>query len=507
VVPLIEKRRERREKKVATVPSEHGSLRLRPVHLVLFTLFLLALQACAAVGPVTPASNSKAVVVPTSEPTGGPQPPGKVTPQTERGTSDDNRGTSTRTPPEVVPPITSIPVLATPSEGVDAPRSPNKYGVHLLLDDGVNEWPEAVWPQHVQAAHQLVGDGGYVVQLIRSDDLDLRRWQLFMDLCARAGLVPIIRLATFVDRANGWWVAPEPDADGRRYTTIARRYAEFLAQLRWPDGPRYVLVHNEPNRGDEWSNRPNPREYGQYLIDVSQALRPLGMTILAPGLDLYAPHTNGGLVGQFRYIDAETFIDEMASAHPTVFDAIDIWAAHAYPPDPFRLDPSRQVFKIDYLNGAHNPRHMVPPAGLFNRGVNSYQWEMWKIRQYFGEERKIPVMITETGWRHRETQDPRAEDHVGAEIPEHVLGHYATMAFQGNRGRFPKQPETGWLPWDDDPTVVGAVLFALGGFPSRWGHTNWVIVADDGRITGTYPMFDNVRHCRLRLTECASRAR
>ena len=34
----------------------------------------------------------------------------------------------------------------------------------------------------------------------------------------------------------------------------------------------YVIVGNEPNRGDEWSDQPNPAEYARYLRDVGNAL-------------------------------------------------------------------------------------------------------------------------------------------------------------------------------------------------------------------------------------------
>jgi hypothetical protein len=379
----------------------------------------------------------------------------------------------------------------TPAPAALAPwvRSGHKYGMHMLLDDGRNHWLPDVWPQHVQQARQFVGEGGYVVQLIRLDDLDVPRWQFFLDLCAREHLIPIIRLASTYDHVNKWWEAPPRDPGGQGYTHVAGQYREFFAQLRWPPVPRYVIVGNEPNRGDEWSNRPHPAEYAQFLLDVSHALRSVGITILAPALDLYAPHSNGQLIGGHRYIDAETFLDEMALARPEVFDAIDVWASHAYALDPFRFDPSRQAFHIDYAHGATNPRHVPPPDGIFNRGVNSYRWELWKLEQIVGPRaRTLPVLITETGWRHGPTQDPAARDSVHAEISIETLSSYVDLAFHGNDGRYPGLPQTGWTPWNEDEKVIGVVLFALGGFPRDWGHTNWVLVDDRGQITGSYPV-------------------
>ena len=401
----------------------------------------------------------------TLPPTGGPLPAPTVT---------------------VVLPQPSPTATAAPTPTVQAT---NKYGIHLLLDDGRNHWPQEVWSQHVQAARSILGEGGYVVQLIRLDDLDVARWQLFLDLCAQEGLTPIIRLAGEFDHEKKWWIAPPIDADGQGYSQVAAQVGGFFGQLRWPAGPRHVIVGNEPNRGDEWSNQPDPAQYARYLIDVSAALRSVGISVLGPALDLYAPHSSGQLLFGHRYIDAETFLDEMFAAEPGVFDAIDVWAAHAYPLDPFRFDPSRQVFQIDYANGASNPRHLEPPPGIHNRGVNSYRWELWKLEQLIGARaRSLPVLITESGWRHAESQDPQARDDVHAEVSFETMSAYLDLAFHGNRGRYPDLPESGWTPWDDDPRLLGVVLFALGGYPPEWGHTNWVLVGEQGQITGFYPI-------------------
>jgi hypothetical protein len=357
-----------------------------------------------------------------------------------------------------------------------------------LLDDDRNHWPETVWPQHLQAARQIVGEGGYVVQLIRIDNLDVRRWQSFLDLCGQEHLIPIIRLAGTFDHDRKWWNAPAKDKDGKSYTGVARQWRDFLAQLRWPTTPHYVIVGNEPNRGDEWSDQPNPAEYARYLRDVGNALHEVGITVLGPALDLYCPHSNGKKIAGYRYIDAESFLDGMAAAAPKSLTVIDIWASHAYPLDPFRIDPSRQVFQIDYANGASNPQHLQPPEGIFNRGVNSYRWELWKLERLAGPQAaNLPVLITESGWRHAPTQNAEARDNVHAEISFEVQSAYLDLAFNGNHGRYPELPESGWTPWNDDPQVIGVVLFALGGYPKDWGHTNWVTVDDQGRVTGLYP--------------------
>jgi hypothetical protein len=389
-------------------------------------------------------------------------------------------------------PATQLSPSPPPTQSLGPPawtQMGNKNGLHLLLDDDRGHWPQQAWPQHVQVARQFVGEGGYVVQLIRLDDLNVPRWQFFLDLCAREHLIPIIRLAPAYDHDQKWWKAPPKDANGQGYTAIARQCRHFFGQLRWPVPQRYVIVGNEPNRGDEWANHPDPAEYARYLLDISAALHEVGVTILGPALDLYAPHTNGQILFGHRYIDAETFLDEMAAAHPRVFEAIDVWASHAYPLDPFRFDPSRQTFQIDYAFGATNPHHAEPPDGIHNRGINSYRWELWKVEQYLGPRAAtIPVMITESGWRHAPSQDTESTDSVHAQVSFETMSAYLDLALHGNHGRYPHLPETGWTPWNDDPRVMGVVFFALGGLPSVWGHTNWVTLDNGGNITSLYPL-------------------
>ncbi|MEJ2210467.1 MAG: hypothetical protein P8129_15720, partial [Anaerolineae bacterium] len=447
-------------------------------------LFVVVLNQRAGVTPTPPAI----VVAPTASPeSSAGQPTQALRPTGAPGSLATSPATDAL-PPQ--PPTAAPAATRTPAPAPAAWQRPDtKYGIHLLLDDGRKHWLPEVWPQHVQAARQILGEGGYVVQLVRLDDLDVARWQYFFDLCAEQRLVPILRLATPYDHDNKWWEAPPTDPDGVSYTRAAARFRDWLAQLRWPPGPRYAIVHNEPNRGDEWGNRPDPAQYARYLRDVGQALHQVGVSVLGPALDLYAPHSNGQIINGYTYIDAESFLDGMAAAEPAAFDVIDVWAAHAYPLDPFRFDPSRQVFQIDMAFGASNPRHLEPPAGIYNRGVNSYRWELWKVEQLFGPQAAdLPVMITESGWRHAPSQDPAARDDVHAEVSFETLSTYLDLAFNGNGGRYPGLPETGWTPWNEDDRVLGVVLFALGGYPKDWGHTNWVTVDAQGQVTGLYPI-------------------
>jgi hypothetical protein len=370
------------------------------------------------------------------------------------------------------------------------PPSANRLGVHLLLDDGRHAWPVDVWTEHLRYARKAVGDWGYVTELVRMDDLEPARWQPFLDLCADLHLKPIVRLATVYDAEHGWWVAPMPDDDGS-YHSMAARYADFVAALRWPAGVPIVVVGNEPNHGNEWSGHPDPAAYARFLVDVADALHAANPAtqVLNGGLDPFTPNTGSSpwVDGMF-YLDEESFIDGMAAAYPSVFDRLDGWSSHSYPLGPFSEPPWEQTYQVDWLNGAFNPAHVEPPPGITNRGVNGYQWELFKLATY--GVRSLPIYITETGWRHAESVEPASADNNPASPDAQTVAHYLSLALWGNGGRYLEYPEEGWTPWLDDPRVAAVTPFALDGYPAEWGHTNWLLLDGDGQVLGEYPFFD-----------------
>ncbi|MBL1131523.1 MAG: hypothetical protein D8M54_23920 [Chloroflexi bacterium] len=368
--------------------------------------------------------------------------------------------------------------------------TPHKLGIHLLLDDGRHAWPVSIWRSHLVYARQAVGEWGYVIQLVRMDDLDVDRWQQFIDLCAELQLTPILRLATRYDTENNWWLPPPPDADNH-YHTLAARYAQFITSLQWPTERHGVILLNEPNHGDEWGGAPDPAAYARFLIDVADALRAADpdVFILNAGLDPYTPHTGSTPFANGQYYrDAESFMDEMVAAYPHVFSHLDGWNSHSYPLGPFTEGPWQQEFQVDWMHDASNPHHIQPPAGIYNRGVNGYEWELFKLATYGLPA--LPVFITETGWRHAETTEPDAGDN-GRVLPSALtVAHYLDLALNGNNHRYPAWPETGWTPWLTDSRVVAVAPFALNGRPEEWGHTNWLQLDSEGRISGVYPALE-----------------
>lgn len=351
----------------------------------------------------------------------------------------------------------------------------NKLGVHLLLDDGRFQWPVSEWETHLVYARQAVGAGGTVTQLVRLDDLDVAKWQQFMDLCAAQELTPILRLATTFDLEAGWWIAPPLDSNGRAYQTVAQEYATFITALKWPGEHHFVIVGNEPNHGDEWSGRPDPAAYARFLQETADALKAADpqVFVLNAGLDPYTPHTGSQpFTNGMWYIDSGTFLAEMVAAQPEVLAVLDGWVSHPYPLGPFAAPPWEQTYQIDLLNDAPASTFPTPPDGIFNRGVNGYEWELWLLDQLGAPE--LPVFITETGWRHGEAAYPDTA----------LAADYLDLALRGNNGRFPQFPDAGWTPWLDDERVVAITPFALDGNPAEWGHTNWLAIDENGRISG-----------------------
>ena len=164
-------------------------------------------------------------------------------------------------------PIRTITITSSPIRSWQ-----NKLGIHLLLDDGRNQWPQQLWGNHLSYARKTVGEWGFVIELVRLDDLDPEKWQFFMDLCELFQLTPVLRLATTYDQEAGYWLAPTKGDDGS-YDSIGRDYARFVAALTWPTNKHYIIVGNEPNHGNEWGGKPQPEDYARYLIDVSANVR------------------------------------------------------------------------------------------------------------------------------------------------------------------------------------------------------------------------------------------
>lgn len=238
----------------------------------------------------------------------------------------------------------------------------NKFGIHILF------------PSELETAAKLVnsnsGDWGYVTIPIQSTDRNLEKWQKFMDECRRLHIIPIVRIATYPQ--SNFWTRP----------TIFDHldFANFLGSLTWPVQNRYVIVYNEPNSNLEWGGSVDASHYAQELFYTIDAFKRVSSDffIISAGLDSHAPNSGDS------YKNSYAFLREMNRAVPGIFSRIDGFASHSYPNRDFTASPMQEV----------------------GGGVSAYRDEMQFLAQY-GRNR-IPIFITETGWRHNVVSEETA---------------------------------------------------------------------------------------------------
>lgn len=232
----------------------------------------------------------------------------------------------------------------------------NRYGIHI------------VDPNDVADAAKLVnstgGDWGYVTLVIQDDDRDRGKWQRVFDEMRALHLIPIVRLATHIDR----------DAWAKPYTDSDKDWAKFLNSLNWPVENRYVIVFNEPNHANEWGRDLNPEEYAEIFVRHARALHEASedFFVLPAGLDVSASSDG-------RSLDAAAYLRKMLVREPNLFDHVDGWASHSYP----------------------NPGFSGSPYAIGRGTLRTFLWEREFLKS-LGVTKSLPTFITETGWLHRE---------------------------------------------------------------------------------------------------------
>lgn len=230
----------------------------------------------------------------------------------------------------------------------------NKIGVHILFP---SELPDAA-----KLINSSGGDWGYVTIPIQARDKDLKKWQLFMDQAKQLHIIPILRLASEGDYFNtsAW----------RKLTLLDMLdFANFLDSLNWPTKNRYIIVANEPNRGDEWGGSPHPDEYAKILSYATTVfkLKNPDFFVISAGLDNAAANTSIA-------INEYSYLRQMETAVPGIFNQIDGIGSHAYP----------------------NPAFAQPPEVQNAESIASFKYERDLISQF--TTKNLPVFITETGW-------------------------------------------------------------------------------------------------------------
>jgi len=228
----------------------------------------------------------------------------------------------------------------------------NPVGVHILS------------PDEVDKASELVNNSGrsqwgYVTVPIQSTDRDKIKWTNFMVKAYQKKVIPIIRIATFVDSIN--WAEPN------NHDLID--FANFLNELPWPTKNRYIVVFNEVNRSDEFGGSIKPKVYAAILNNAITIFKERSddFFILPAGLD------NAANTGP-NSTKWNVYLSQMEQAVPGIFDRIDGWTSHAYP----------------------NPAFVASPRQKGENKLNSYDTDLRFIFRF--SKKDLPIFITETGW-------------------------------------------------------------------------------------------------------------
>ncbi|MCA9371786.1 hypothetical protein KC726_02705 [Candidatus Woesebacteria bacterium] len=247
----------------------------------------------------------------------------------------------------------------------------NKFGIHLAQPS----------EEDIKRASELVnsngGKWGYVTLVMQDNDLNAKKWQEVFDQLRREHLIPIIRLATHGEGEN-WKRPKEEDIDS---------WLTFLNSLNWVIKDRYIVLFNEPNHATEWGGEVDATDYAHVALAFAQAFKQSNPDyfIMFAGLDASAPsdlpHFEDEAV-YMRKIVTEIGVDNVNAN-------IDGLASHSYP----------------------NPGFVGSPLASGRGTIRTYEWEL-SLLQSLGITKKLPVFITETGWRGDKVGRERAADYL-----------------------------------------------------------------------------------------------
>lgn len=265
----------------------------------------------------------------------------------------------------------------------------NKFGIHLIQGTVDESSPAA----------QLVntnGDWGYVTVLIESKDRKEDKWNEFFNDLRRRHLIPIVRIAT----------QPEGNFWKRPYDGEEQAWADFLDKLNWPTKNRYVTIYNEPNHGHEWAGVADPKTYAENLDKTITALKNKSpdFFVMNAGFDASTPQQPP------LYLEQLYFMREMEKAVPGIFKKLDGWASHSYP----------------------NPGFIGSPQGTGKGSVRTYLWEQEVLKNEFGVTKRLPIFITETGWKHAEGMIPNSSLPSAQTVSEYYEYAFSNVWNQSN---------------------------------------------------------------------------
>ena len=237
-----------------------------------------------------------------------------------------------------------------------AAASQDKLGIHIMHIDEI-----LLAGEFMQNSELDRDQWRYVtVPLVLSDLKQFETWQKNFRLAKKYKLRPIVRLATEF-KNNAWQVPTMKDVVDQ---------LEFLSKLEWPDEKRTVIAYNEVNHAAEWGGKLDPQGYAdtlQFVLAWAHS-EPKRIAVLPAALDLDAPNTDKTR----RALEYWQYVYE---ARPELFAELDGWNSHSYP----------------------NPGFIGSPRNSGLNSINGYVVELSWVDQLTSQ--KLPVYITETGWR------------------------------------------------------------------------------------------------------------
>ena len=299
----------------------------------------------------------------------------------------------------------------------------NKFGIHILETEEVKKAAELV--------NSNGGDWGYVTIVMREDDLNYEKWQKFMDDCRRLHLIPLIRIATKMNKI-GFWSKPS--------FNDLEKWPRFLNSLNWPLKQQIVIVFNEPNQAKEWGGEIRPEEYVLILKRLIVLLKKTNthFFILNAGLDQAADSNKGTM-------KEAVFLKKMWQADSDIFNQLDGWASHSYP--------------------NHGFQGLVSDEGRAT--IKGYQWELSFLKN-LGLIKNLPVYISETGWPHQEGKSPELTFYQSNKVAQLLK-----EAFQY---------------WQKDSRLKSVNPFVLNYNEPPFDHFSWL--KKNGQV---YPQFEEIK--------------
>lgn len=333
-------------------------------------------------------------------------------------------------------------------------RSYNIFGIHTLAFPGDDT------DKHLNLAHNLVGDGGYVTQMFGPVTKETTRpttWTVeFVRGVYSRGMLPIVRLN--MPWADGYYETP-PTNDGSEasgpedYREIAVAFQAVVRELPRKEGlPLYIQILNEVNLKAEWGKGPpDPTAFGYFYVAVADAIAAIDdprIRLLSTPL---SPQSVDSAIGMAHH----TFLDEMYTTVPAAVYASDALSVHTYPGP---VPPSM------------NNHDGTQPAGNDRLTIDAYQHELDVLERHGRTD--VDVFITETAYQLGNGGLTRDQQE------EHIVGAYLDY----------------WERWNEVQGVTPFILLAEQ--TNEWRSFEWVAptttVSADGVPSDPYPHYTAV---------------